>query len=104
MSLRRSADRKVANLVSPNGTTPKIANSFGLPAGRDYSCPCATATCQRVCYAGKLERIYTEVHAVLVGTLEELSCKNREGMAQLLADMIAGFRTDCDRAERKGAT
>jgi hypothetical protein len=34
MSLRRSADRKVANLVATNGKTPKIANSFGLPAGQ----------------------------------------------------------------------
>jgi hypothetical protein len=104
MSLRRSADRKVANLVSPNGKTPKIANSFGLPAGRAYSCPGATATCQRVCYAGKLEKVYKGVREVLVDNLEELSGKSREGMAQLLADMIAGFRADCDRAERKGAT
>ena len=34
MSLIRSKDRKVANAVSPNGKTPTIANTFGLPAGK----------------------------------------------------------------------
>jgi Gene product 88 len=103
MTLRRSADRKVTNLPSPNGRTQKIANSFGLPAGRDYSCPGATATCQRVCYAGKLERLYKGVQQVLVGNLEQLTGLDRTGMAELLAEMIDGFRTDCDRAERRGA-
>ena len=32
--LKRSKDRKVANAVSPNGKTPTIANTFGLPAGK----------------------------------------------------------------------
>src|SRR5215217_2968314 len=69
-TLRRSADRKVTNLPSPNGKTAKIANSFGLPAGHAYSCPGATATCERVCYAGKLEKLYKGVREVLVGNLE----------------------------------
>src|SRR3954465_8629958 len=103
MSLRRSADRKVANLVSPNGKTPKIANSFGLPAGRAYSCPGATATCERVCYAGKLEGLYKGLQQVLTSNLEQLTGPDRPGMARLLAEMIDGFRADCDRAERRGA-
>ena len=37
--LKRSNDRKVANAVSKNGKTPAIANTFGLPAGKDFSCP-----------------------------------------------------------------
>ena len=32
--LKRSNDRKVTNLVSKNGKTPAIANTFGLPAGK----------------------------------------------------------------------
>src|SRR4051794_5691930 len=71
--LRRSADRKVTNLPSPNGKTAKIANSFGLPAGREYSCPGATDTCQRVCYAGKLEKLYKGVRELLVGNLQALA-------------------------------
>ncbi len=60
MKLKRSNDRKVANAVSKNGKTPAIANTFGLPAGRDYSCPGATSVCESVCYAGKLEKLYNE--------------------------------------------
>src|SRR3712207_5838598 len=87
--LRRSADRKVTNLPSPNGKTARIANSFGLPAGRDHSCPGATATCERVCYAGKLEKLYRGLREVLVGNLEALAGLDRAGMAALLTDMIS---------------
>ena len=59
--LKRSNDRKVANAVSPNGKTPIVANTFGLPAGKSYSCPGATSICESVCYAGKLEKIYKGV-------------------------------------------
>jgi hypothetical protein len=104
MSLRRSADRKVTNLASPNGKSAKIANSFGLPAGRSYSCPGATASCQRVCYAGKLEKLYKGVQQVLTDNLEQLTGVDVEGMVKLLAEMIDGFRADCNRAEGRGAT
>ena len=36
-TLIRSKDRKVANSVTKSGN-PNIANSFGLPAGKEYSC------------------------------------------------------------------
>jgi Gene product 88 len=101
VSLRRSADRKTANLVSPNGRTPKIANSFGLPAGQAFSCPGATAICQRVCYAGRLEH-GKGVRHVVVDNLTQLTGRDRIGMAELLAEMMHGFRTDCDRAEKRG--
>src|SRR4051794_36073178 len=101
--LRRSADRKVTNLPSPNGKTARIANSFGLPAGRDHSCPGATATCERVCYAGKLEKLYKGVLDVLTGNMQALAGLDRSGMVELLADMISDFRADCDRAEKRGA-
>jgi len=66
MKLKRSNDRKVANAVSPNGKTPTIANTFGLPAGKDFSCPNQTPTCSKVCYAGKLEKIYKGVRDTLL--------------------------------------
>jgi hypothetical protein len=56
MKLKRSNDRKVANLVTKNGKQAAIANTFGLPAGKAYSCPGATSICESVCYAGKLEK------------------------------------------------
>ncbi len=64
MKLKRSMDRKVTNAVSPNGKTPTIANTFGLPAGKAFSCPGATSICESVCYAGKLEKVYKGVRAV----------------------------------------
>ena len=52
--LIRSKDRKVANSVTA-GADPRIANTIGLPAGRDYACPGATSICSKICYAGNLE-------------------------------------------------
>jgi len=59
--LLRSKDRKVANAVTPNGKQASIANTFGLPAGKAYSCPGATSVCESVCYAGKLEKVFPTV-------------------------------------------
>ena len=94
-TLTRSKDRKVANAVSPNGKTPTIANTFGLPAGRAYSCPSATDFCSSICYAGKLEKVYKGVRSILTRNFEALQGLSVEGMRILLADMIADFRADC---------
>jgi hypothetical protein len=102
--LTASNDRKVTNAVSPNGKTPKIANAFGLPAGKGYSCPGATSFCERICYAGKLEKIYKGVKAVLVRNFQELLYADYlngiDGMAHELRLMIQLFRAQC---EHKGA-
>ena len=97
LKLKRSMDRKVTNLVSPNGKTPKIANTFGLPAGKNYSCPGATSVCESVCYAGKLEKIYKGVKNVLMHNWELLRNADKETMVSLLWEMIADFRKDCDK-------
>ena len=97
MTLIRSKDRKVANAVSPNGKTPTIANTFGLPAGKDYSCPNQTPTCAKVCYAGKLEKIYKGVRDVLTHNWNLLKDADKETMANLLDNMIKEFRADCDK-------
>ena len=97
MKLKRSNDRKVANAVSPNGKTPTIANTFGLPAGKDYSCPGQTATCAKVCYAGKLEKIYKGVRDTLLHNWNLLKDANQETMETLLSEMIEEFRKDCDK-------
>jgi hypothetical protein len=93
--LKRSFDRKVANKVSPNGKTASIANTFGLPAGKEYSCPGATSVCESVCYAGKLEKLFKGVKINLVHNWELLKDEDTQGMYTLLSEMIAEFKKDC---------
>jgi ferredoxin len=97
VKLKRSNDRKVANAVSPNGKTPTIANTFGLPAGKNFSCPSATSICETVCYAGKLERVYKGVKATLLHNWELLRNAEKAEMVRLLNEMIADFKKDCDK-------
>jgi Gene product 88 len=99
--LKRSNDRKVANAVSKNGKTPLIANTFGLPAGKDFSCPGATSICETVCYAGKLEKLYKGVKGVLLHNWELLRSADHETMVQLLSAMIEEFIVDCEKREAK---
>ena len=96
-SLKRSNDRKVANSVSPSGKTPNIANTFGLPAGKDFSCPGQTATCASVCYAGKLEKVYKGVRDTLLHNWNLLKDANKTDMVELLNAMILDFKADCDK-------
>ena len=97
MKLKRSNDRKVANAVSPNGKTPTIANTFGLPAGKSYSCPNATSVCYKVCYAGKLEKVYKGVRDTLIHNWELLKDADEQTMVSLLSTMIDEFITDCNK-------
>ena len=96
-NLKRSNDRKVANSVSPSGKTPNIANTFGLPAGKDFSCPGQTATCASVCYAGKLEKVYKGVRDTLLHNWNLLKDANKTDMVELLNAMILDFKADCDK-------
>ena len=95
MKLKRSNDRKVANLVTKNGKQAAIANTFGLPAGKDFSCPGATSICETVCYAGKLEKLYKAVKDNLLHNWELLRNADEPTMVDLLEDMIADFKADC---------
>ena len=95
--LKRSNDRKVANAVSPNGKTATVANTFGLPAGKAYSCPGATSICESVCYAGKLEKIYKGVRDNLLHNWNLLKDANHDTMVQLIDEMINEFKKDSDK-------
>ncbi|QGH78097.1 hypothetical protein SEA_LONEWOLF_96 [Mycobacterium phage LoneWolf] len=95
--LKRSKDRKVTNAVNAKGTTALIANSIGLPSGKGYSCPDATGFCESICYAGKLEKIYKGVSAVLLHNWELLSGAGLEDTVTLLAEMVAEFVKESDR-------
>ena len=97
MKLKRSMDRKVTNAVSPNGKTPTIANTFGLPAGKDYSCPNQTPTCAKVCYAGKLEKIYKGVRDTLLHNWNLVKDADQDTIEALLQDMLNDFKKDSDK-------
>lgn len=95
MKLKRSKDRKVANIVTPNGKSPAMANSFGLPAGLAFSCPGATKTCEKICYAGRLEKLYKDVKSTLVHNWNILKNSDQSQMFELLNDMIIEFKNEC---------
>lgn len=95
--LLRSKDRKVANLVTPNGKQASMANTFGLPAGKAYSCPGATSVCESVCYAGKLEKVFPNVKKNLLHNWELLKDADHDTMEALLEEMIVDFIKDCDK-------
>lgn len=97
--LLRSKDRKVANAVTPNGKQASIANTFGLPAGKAYSCPGATSVCETVCYAGKLEKIFPTVKVNLLHNWELLKDADEPTMVDLLENMIDEFIADCEKKD-----
>ena len=99
MKLKRSNDRKVANLVTKNGKQAAIANTFGLPAGKNYSCPGATSICESVCYAGKLEKLFKGVKANLLHNWELLRNADMDAMLLLLDEMIVEFVADCEKKD-----
>lgn len=95
--LKRSKDRKVTNMSTPNGKAPKVANTFGLPSGAEFSCPGQTSVCGKVCYAGKLERVYKGVSNVLMHNYDLLKDATYGDMVILLDQMVTEFEKDCDR-------
>ena len=99
MKLKRSNDRKVANLVTKNGKQAAIANTFGLPAGKAYSCPGATSICESVCYAGKLEKLFPGVKTNLLHNWALLKDADSETMVSLLNEMIMEFKVDCAKKD-----
>lgn len=94
--LKRSKDRKVTNGVTASGA-PAVANSFGLPAGKDYSCPGETEVCGAVCYAGKLEKVYKGVRNALEHNFNILRVMSREDMVSALSDMVSDFERESDK-------
>lgn len=97
MKLIRSKDRKVTNSVTPNGKQANVANTFGLPSGKAYSCPGATSVCETICYAGKLEKVFKGVRNTLVHNWELLKDADYLTMYNLIHEMIHDFVADCDK-------
>ena len=92
--LKRSFDRKVANAVNKKGDKASIANTFGLPAGKLYSCPGATSVSESVCYAGRLEKVFPTVKKNLLHNWELLKDADQKTMEELLTAMIDEFIID----------
>lgn len=99
MTLRRSKDRKVANVANRAGKQAAMANAFGLPAGKAYSCPGATAICEKVCYAGRLEGIFPSMRALLEHNWQILSNADYGTMVDELDEMVKGFIAECDKRQ-----
>lgn len=97
MTLKISTDRKTTNLPSPNGKTAKIANAFGLAAGREFSCPGATAACEPICYAGNLERIFKGMRNVVTGNLEALQTMRANDALDALDAIVTEFERVSDK-------
>ena len=93
--LKRSNDRKVTNRVDTKGVSSLLKNTFGLPSGIAYSCRGETPTCKRVCYAGRLEKMYPNVRALLLHNWLLLKDADEDTMVSLLDDMIQSFNKDC---------
>ena len=93
--LKTSNDRKVTNRVTANGKQSAMKNTFGLPSGIAYSCRGETPTCKRVCYAGRLEKMYPNVRAVLLHNWLLLKDADYNTMVSLLDNMIQSYLKDC---------
>lgn len=95
-TLRRSNDRKVTNSVTKSGNS-NIANAFGIPAG--FSCPGMTSFCEKICYARKLERVYTGVSGTMYDNYAALRLafytEGITGMSNLIVAMLNDFVDDC---------
>jgi len=96
MTLKRSKDRKVAADVTASGGI-RIANAFGLPSGRDFACPGATSICERICYAGKLEKVYKGVRESLLSNWNQVKHASQSETETLLTEMISEFVAECDK-------
>ena len=97
MELKTSNDRKVTNRVTANGKQSAMKNTFGLPSGITYSCRGETPTCKRVCYAGRLEKMYPTVRALLLHNWLLLKDADYNTMVSLLDNMIQSYLKDCNK-------
>lgn len=101
--LKLSGDRKVANAVTNNGKLPKINNAFGLLSGKAFSCSTATSVCEEVCYAGKLERLFPNVRALLTHNWEAVRNAGLTDLVDMLQNMVNSFTLECDKEDKRRA-
>jgi len=100
---RSSTDRKTAPWARPrkskgsNGAEP-LANSFGLPAGPDYSCRGATKWCwPGTCYADAIAAWLPSVRALMAHNWDvyQRNKGSATALTKALLPMLAKFHADC---------
>ena len=95
--LIRSHDQKVAHAFTGSGRSA-IANAFGLPAGKAWTCAGETSECKKVCYAGRLEQAYgSTLLPVLMHNYRMLNGQSESRMVELLSRMVAEYVEECER-------
>lgn len=101
-ALKLSTSRKVAHVADPIKGA-RVKNCFSLPAGRDFSCPGATAECDPgrggYCYAGRDEMRFPSVSNLVRHNFDLIMACGRsvEKMVELLRPMIGAFRKQYER-------
>lgn len=95
--LKRSNDRKTANLANTRGDQSRIKNAFGLPAGKDFSCVGETAFCGSICYGKRIEGYLPSVGRLLMHNWDLLRTASQDEMFYMLRDMIADFVAECEK-------
>lgn len=97
MQLKRSHDRKTANLATPKGDASKIKNAFGLPAGKEFSCVGETPFCGSICYGKRIEGYLPSVRALLQHNWDLLRTASHDDMVIMLDAMVTEFVKECDK-------
>lgn len=95
--LKRSNDRKTTTLANGKGNVSMLKNAFGLPAGREYSCPGETEFCGSICYGKRTEGYLPSVRSLLMHNWELLHTADDLEMVVLLDSMIIEFVKDADK-------
>lgn len=98
-TLKMSKDRKVANGTNRAGTQAIIPNTFGLPAGSQYSCGGMTDVCGQICYANNLERAFPSVKKNLLHNWDLLKDAPKATAYALLAEMLDDFVTQSKKRD-----
>ena len=95
--LKRSNDRKTTPMANTKGDTSKIKNTFGLPAGREFSCSGETTFCGARCYGKRIENYLPSVRALLTHNWNLVREASYGDLVIMLDSMINDFVKDCDK-------
>lgn len=91
LKLKASKDRKVANGVNTAGTQAAVPNTFGLPAGSNFSCGGMTEICETVCYADRLEVGFPSVRALVFHNWDLVKDATQAEAFDLLDELVCEF-------------
>lgn len=96
-TLEMSKDRKVTNGVNKVGTQASMKNTFGLPAGSNFSCPGMTEVCGAVCYANKLEKAFPSMLRLVMRNWDQVREASYAELVAMLDTMLNTFEAEADK-------